>query len=170
MAKVHVLDITGDDLYRELVSEYKDLSPKSIETALLFIRVASQINVSREALFCRFGLTSGRYTILMMLRHEKTRSLLPSELAERSGVTRATMTQFVDALEKDEFVKREDHPDDRRAMQVKLTSQGEARLKEVLPEHLARLSHFTRILTMEEQSELLRLTEKLAMGLSEWPI
>ena len=154
-------------VFQELLAEYPDAEPEAVETALELIEVVGVLNFQKESLYERFGLTLGRFEILLILRNEPNRALSPSEIAKRMGVTRGTMTQFVDALEKDQLVLREDDPQDRRAMFIKLTAKGETLVKKVLPEHFKRLSQFIRILNKNERKLLLNLMGKLAQGVKE---
>ncbi len=155
----------NEKFYAELLREFPEASPEAIEAALQFMRVAARINVQQEAVFSENGLTSGRFALLMFLRREPGRVLSPSELARRAQVTRATMTQFLDALEGDGFVKRVPDPNDRRAMLVRLTAAGEAILRRVLPHRFRRLGHLTQVLTRQERKQLLGLLEKLSHDL-----
>lgn len=166
MASMDPADVRNDPVYQELLDEHRSASPEAIETALQFLRVAAKLNLGQEAKFNEFGLTSGRFGLLMLLRREPERALSPSELAKRTSVSRATMTQFIDALEKDGWVRRVDDPDDRRAMRVELTSKGDGLLKRVLPEHLKSLTHFSEALTRPERKQLLKLLEKVSESFS----
>ena len=102
-----ILDVTSDPVYQELLTNYPYVSPEAVETILQFNKISSIINMRKEAVLNEHGLTHGRFHLLMLLkRQEPVHSLSPSELAKRTGVTRGTMTQFIDAIEKDGFVKR----------------------------------------------------------------
>ena len=163
MEQTTILDISTDPVYQELVSSYPDVSTDAMATILQFCKISSLINMRREATLAEFGLTSGRFHLLMLLlRQEPVHALSPSELAKRTGVTRGTMTQFIDAIEKDGFVKRVEDPKDRRGMLVKLTEAGEAKLKEVLPTHIQRMAHYTRVLNADERDMMIHIMEKMA--------
>lgn len=151
-------------IYRELASEYPEILPEAIESALQFKTIAAEIHSKRDELFNSFGVTPGRFHLLMILKVESTKSLSPSELAKRTHVTRATMTQFVDALEKEEFVKRTHDPKDRRGMLVKLTDKGAAKVNEIMPHYLDRMCKFTSGLTREERCQLHYLMNKIHAG------
>jgi DNA-binding MarR family transcriptional regulator len=164
MGVLEVMKGSKSWVFQELQAEYPDAEPEAVETALELIEIVAVLNFQKEMLYERFGLTLGRFEILLILRNEPNRALPPSEIAKRMGVTRGTMTQFIDALEKDHLVIREDDPQDRRAMFIKLTSQGESLVQKVLPEHFKRLSRFIRVLTTSERKLLLSLMGKLAQG------
>jgi DNA-binding MarR family transcriptional regulator len=160
-----LLDVTKDPVYQELLSEYPKAAPEAVECALQFMRVAAFVNLRQEQKLGEFGLTIGRFHLLMLLRHEPSRALSPSELAKRTRVSRGTMTQFIDALEKDALVRRADDENDRRAMLIQLTSKGDALLKKILPAHLEKLSRITQVLNRSERKTLIDLMEKVRDGL-----
>lgn len=148
-------------IFNELIKEFPNVPHDAIEAALEFKMVASKMQLEREEMFQNFGITPGRFHLLMILKGEDGYILSPSELAKRTNVTRATMTQFVDALEREEYVKRTDDPKDRRGMLVQLTDKGIAKLKEILPHYFKKMTEFTSDLSAEERETLLRLMKKI---------
>lgn len=92
-----------------------------------------------------------------------------SRLAEALGITGATLTHHLSALERRGLVRRWREPDDRRAQQVALTPAGEQlfeRLRAVAQRHDRRLR---ASLTDEETATLRELLEKLRTGLEQDP-
>jgi DNA-binding MarR family transcriptional regulator len=63
----------------------------------------------------------------------------PSSLAEKAGVSRATMTGLIDGLEQVGLVNRIFDKEDRRSVQIQLTAAGQAKLDEVMPDYYRRL-------------------------------
>lgn len=159
MSQLNTVKFTA--IFNELVKEYPEVSTEALEAALEFKKVAAKMESEREELFAHFGITPGRFHLLMILKNEAGFILSPSELAKRTNVTRATMTQFVDALEKEDFVKRTDDPKDRRGMLVQLTDKGLSKLKEILPHYYKTLTGFTGDLSIEERDTLLNLMKKI---------
>ena len=138
-----------------------DIQEEDIQAALLLMDVASKMSVAKEALYARHGLTAGRFEILRRLKEEPGCALTPSDLARITGVCKTTMTQFVDTLERDGHVRREDNPADRRAKRVVLTRSGRAVVGKILPDHFERLANFARALTAAERKELCAILSKL---------
>ncbi len=162
-----ILDITSDPVYQELLLNYPETSAEAVETILKFHKLSTLINMRREAVLAEHGLTSGRFHLLMLLkRQEPVHALSPSDLAKKTGVTRGTMTQFIDAIEKDGFVKRVEDPKDRRGMLVELTPVGEQKLATVLPIHIARMEHYTRVLNSEERNQMISIMTKMVSTFS----
>lgn len=165
-----ILDVTTDPVYQELLTNYPQVSSEAVGTILQFNKVSSIINMKREATLVEHGLTSGRFHLLMLLKRQTpVQALSPSELAKRTGVTRGTMTQFIDAIEKDGFVKRVEDPKDRRGMLVELTEKGDSRLKEILPIHIQRMEHYTRVLDSEERKMMIHIMMKMVSTFSDIP-
>jgi DNA-binding MarR family transcriptional regulator len=95
--------------------------------------------------------------------------LTPAELAERTGVTRATITGLVDTLERAGFVTRTPHPGDRRMMSVGLTKRGEQLLAQIMPEHFRRMAWLMGPLSENERKTFVRLLTKVLERASEAP-
>jgi len=68
------------------------------------------------------GLTRARATALWEILHREP--ITQRELADALKVTPRNVTTLVDAMESTGFVKRTDHPSDRRATIVALTPKG----------------------------------------------
>ena len=141
--KKDILDVSNDPVFQELINEYPDSSPQSIEFILQFIKMATAMNIRREAIFNEYGLTSGRFHLLMLLKRESSHYLSPSELAKRTSVSRGTMTQFIDAIEKDSYAIRISDPHDKRGMLVELTEKGDKTLKKILPDYFSKMEVVT---------------------------
>lgn len=157
---VEICDPSMQSLYQDLLTEFPKSSPEAIEASLQILRIAANIHVRLESLFSEFGLSSGRFSLLMLLRQEPTKQLPPSEIASRAQVSRSTMTQFLDHLERDDLVKRFSDPQDRRALLVQLTPKAEAILKKIIPVHLKYLEHLTLVLSRAERKQLFQLMAK----------
>jgi DNA-binding MarR family transcriptional regulator len=157
-----ILDVTSDPVYQELILNYPNTSAEAVETILQFHKVSTLINTRREAILSEHGLTSGRFHLLMLLKRQgPVHALSPSDLAKKTGVTRGTMTQFIDAIEKDGFVKRVEDPKDRRGMLVQLTPAGEQKLAVVLPIHISRMENYTGVLNSEERKQMNNIMLKI---------
>lgn len=68
------------------------------------------------------GLTRARASALWAIAHRDT--ITQRELADALKVTPRNVTTLIDGLEKTGFVKRRDHPNDRRAILLDLTPAG----------------------------------------------
>lgn len=98
------------------------------------LALASAIDRACAARLTPHRLSEGKFVLLLLL-HNVPEGLAPYELAERAGVTRATITGLLDGLERDGFLARHDDPDDRRKVSVRLTTKGQATARELFNEH-----------------------------------
>lgn len=83
------------------------------------------------------GLTFFEYQVLAVLAEEPERKLRMSALAERTSGSLSRLSHVVRRLERQGLVRREGAPEDRRATNAILTDEGEARVRQAAPDHLA---------------------------------
>lgn len=111
------------------------------------------------------GLSFAQYRVLMHLffaeqMGERT-ELNPSEISDRQGVSRNTMSSFIRNLEDEELVERRLDPDDRRRFNISLTDAGRDVVRQHTRRHLETIDHFFGALRSDEQLELLKLLQQL---------
>lgn len=86
---------------------------------------AGQILSSRVDTVLRpLGLTFPRYEMLMLLVFSRTGALPLSAAGKRLMVHPTSITNTVDKLERDGFVERHPHPEDRRMVLAAITPDG----------------------------------------------
>jgi DNA-binding MarR family transcriptional regulator len=71
-----------------------------------------------------FGLTFSRYEALVLLTFTRTGSLPLGKMAERLMVHSTSITNTIDRLERDGFVRRLPQPNDRRLVLAEITEDG----------------------------------------------
>lgn len=167
-------DLPRYECLLEAAKEFPDLDPSAAEAFLNLLRTSDESFGATERNLLGHGLSPGRFGVLMLLwRGGRAQSepapeecgtgpRTPAELAEAAGVTRATMTGLVDTLERDDLVKRERDPDDRRMMSVRLTAKAERFLHKLLPSHFRVINALMRTLSESERKTLVRLLAKVA--------
>jgi DNA-binding MarR family transcriptional regulator len=93
------------------------------------LEVAVLINRDMDISLGERGLTPARTHLLWEAFHRGP--CTQRVLADALGVTPRNVTGLVDALEETGYVRREPHPDDRRATLVKLTDRGTDTMREM---------------------------------------
>lgn len=100
-------------------------SAGEVMAAATSIMRAQQIVVARVSEALRpFDLTFARYEALVLLLFSRQGSLPMGKMGERLMVHPTSVTNIVDRLEAQEFVKRVPHPTDRRTILVEITAEG----------------------------------------------
>jgi DNA-binding MarR family transcriptional regulator len=135
-------------------------------TTLALLRFAEELTAAIELhAQGRYRISAGRLAMLELLDGAPERALRPAELAERLGVTRASVTGLLDALEADGLVARRRDPSDGRGVRAALTGAGRELIGRILPGHVGRLAAVTRALSTEERAQLVGLLDKVRGGL-----
>ncbi|MCP1310208.1 MarR family winged helix-turn-helix transcriptional regulator [Paenibacillus tyrfis] len=150
---------------RQLERYGLDVDAQAILVATRLLAAGTKLGHASEVHFARFGLSTGRYRVLVELEDNEGEAL-PSQLAENLGVTRATMTGLIDTLERDGLVSRRTSAQDGRQRSVVLTEEGAKKLQAMAPEHFARLEAMVGLLSIEERGVFLDLLGRVTQGIS----
>jgi DNA-binding MarR family transcriptional regulator len=142
-----------------------DVEPGACELFLNLLRTGEAVSSVEQRYLATHGISPGRFAVMLLLGIEEAIVRKPSELAEMTGVTRATMTGLLDTLERDGYVQRTLDREDRRSMRVESTAKCREALQRVLPGYFRLVSAISATFTEEEREEFGRLTRKLQDGL-----
>ncbi len=104
-------------------------------------------------------LTPAQLHIVMWLGNDG--ALTMGDLARRVAVTEKTITGVVDRLERDQLVKRERDPADRRVVHVRLARRGLELFKRIDDGIAAKLAGLLSLLDAGDRQHLVRMVEKL---------
>lgn len=107
------------------------------------------ISESKLGLLLLFAATNGKD------------SLQPSEIAEKLGIRRASVTQQLDWLEEHKMITRIINKEDKRMINVSITERGYQLLNQSMPHFWQTCASFTNKLTDEESVIFLNLLEKI---------
>lgn len=159
-------DLPRFECLLEAAREFPDLDPSATEVFLHLLRAGDEAYRVVDSHFARYEISDGRFGVLMSLwgqcrRSGAPASLTPAEIAERTGVTRATITGLVDSLERSGLVTRTPHAQDRRMTAIELTPRGQQLLVELLPEHFRHMAWLMSPLKESERKTLVRLLSKV---------
>lgn len=105
------------------------------------------------------GLTAPQFDVICTLGN--TTGMMMHELAEKTLVTKGTLTGIVDRLEDKGLVRREVPPNNRRCFIVRLTDEGDEVFKYVFPEHISYLKEYFDHLSEADLEEIRLALQKL---------
>ena len=145
----------------EMAARYPEMDADASEVYLHFMRLGSEVGTRISDYLGGHGLSTGRMSILMMLNSCPDEARNPGELAERCGVTPATVSRLIDSLIKDGYVERMPNPDNRRVSPVRMTAGGKAYLEGLLPGYFSQIARNFGPLSAAERKSFLSIMHKL---------
>jgi DNA-binding MarR family transcriptional regulator len=128
-------------------------------------RVSHNLYQIGESSLAASGLSYAQYRILMSLffceRMEGRDELNPSEISERQGTSRNTVSALIRNLEDEGLVERDLDKEDRRKFNIRLTEAGRALVSEHASKHMRIIAGCFSTLNGDEQEALSQILNKL---------
>ncbi len=149
----------------KFVKRYPDADIAAISDFVNLLRASSDISTALDKLLAKHELLQGRWWVLVLLMRQDDLTSTPTDLAEKAGVTKATMTGFIDGLVREGLVTRITDDVDRRKLLIKLTDAGQQKLDMVLPDYYKKVSALMSLLDADQRASLLINVNVLASGL-----
>lgn len=166
---LYLRNLPQHDVLQNMAERIREVEPLSVESCLLLLRVAGEMRNLLDESLAAGGTSHGRFTILMLLYRyrERAEGVLPSELAEWAGVSRATVTGLLSGIESLGLVERVRDPDarDRRLFSARLTASGLTFIEKTLPGHTRLVAKMLATLSEGEKRQLASLLGKIDAGL-----
>jgi len=129
---------------------------------LQLTRTARVVSQAFERAMADAGGSASVWQVLLLVRSQQWGT--QSEMAEAMGISGATLTHHLNAMEEQGLVRRWRESSNRRVQRVELTDEGRAlfdRLRDVARAHDERLRSN---LSGEESAQLAELLERLRAG------
>jgi len=144
---------------------YPEADIQAILDFAIMLRAASDISDALDKLLAKHALLQGRWWVLVLLLRQPDLTSSPSELADKAGVTKATMTGFIDGLEREGLVSRLMDTVDRRKFMIRLTTAGQQKLDEVMPDYCNKVRALMTTLNTEERNVMVKNMKNLSAHL-----
>jgi len=158
-------DLPTTKVLGKFAERYPDADITAVSGFLHLLRVATDLSVALDVCLTKHGLLQGRWWVLILLMREDSKTSTPSVLAEKAGVTRATMTGLIDGLEQNGLVERIYTKDDRRSILIRLTDAGQDKLDAVMPDYYRRVRKCMQSLDDEKRMQLQQILELINAGM-----
>ncbi|MBC5825208.1 MAG: MarR family transcriptional regulator [Candidatus Eremiobacteraeota bacterium] len=133
----------------------------AINALLTLKRTAADLQGLIEGGLKQVDLSGGRLNVLMALHSSPNHMMALSDIGEYLVVTRPNITGLVDGLVSDGFVRRVDHPADRRMILAQLTERAVKFMDSFVPQHFRYVDDLMKCLTDAEQKQLVGLLDKI---------
>ena len=146
-----------------------DIDPGAIRLMDEMRRVSHNLYQIGEISLAASGLSYAQYRILMSLffceRMEGRDELNPSEISERQGTSRNTISALIRNLEDEGLIERHLDKEDRRKFNIRLTEAGRSLVSEHASRHMSIIAGCFSTLTGDEQEALSQILNKLGANI-----
>jgi len=137
---------------------------KALEAVFALRATAQQADNTITEWMAGTAGSPARYQILMMLWGAEGRGVPQKEIVAALGVTRATVSGLMAALERDGLVRSAPDHDDRRNLLASLTSKGEAIIGKATKANTVRLRAAFASMSLEELAAFTALLLRVRQG------
>lgn len=142
------------DNINEMIKENK----LNLSTLVVFSRAENTIHRLEYETIKESGLTVAQFAVLEALYNKG--DLRIQELIEKILTTSGNITVVIKNLEKDDLVKKNPDPSDKRAAIVSITDKGKEIIEGILPKHIENINRIFNILSDEEKIILKNILKK----------
>ena len=139
-------------------------SKSEVNTLNAFIKLmrsTESLNNRLNRHLAEADLTVSQFGVLEVLYH--LGPLNQRSIGEKLLKSGGNITMVIDNLERSGHVKRKKDPNDRRAVLIHLTPNGEKFIADFFPKHLERIKEEFSVFTEEEKKTLANLCKKLGV-------
>lgn len=166
MSKLYFTQLpTQEDLRHNAALLYPDLDYLTLYSHILLRKITTDLEVNLDSFFSQYNLSAGRFTLMALLNRTKE-GLMPSELAQKVGVTQATISGLINSLEKAGIAKRLSHEKDGRSFVIQLTTEGHAKVDEIMPLYHERISNYWSDFNEGEKQQLNSFMERIIKSIN----
>lgn len=147
-----------------------DVDPRTVRLMDNMRRVSHALYQLGESSLASAGLTFARFRLLMGLltseELEGRSELNPSEISDRMGISRNTVSTLIRELEEDGLIERHLDSSDRRRFNIRLTGAGQAVVRKNASQHYHAIASCFDTLSLEEQDNLSNILSKLGSSIA----
>lgn len=133
----------------------------TLNAFIKLMRATESLNNRLNRHLSEENLTVSQFGTLETLYH--LGPLNQRSIGEKLLKSGGNITMVIDNLEKSGYVVRKKDPEDRRAVLIHLTNEGEKFISEFFPKHLARIKEEFSVLDEKEKKTLANLCKKLGL-------
>lgn len=133
----------------------------ALDSYIKLSRAFETVTTAINAHLHNHDLTISQFGVLEALFH--LGPMQPGQLAAKILKSSGNLTLVIDNLVKQGLVTRQRRADDRRRIDIELTSEGQALIEAIFPGHAVGVAQTMGVLTTNEQTQLAVLCRKLGL-------
>ena len=128
----------------------------SLRALTVILRASTSITKMVKKDMNSYGVNPTEFMVLELLYSKGPQAI--QVIGNKVLLASSSITYVIDQLEKKDFVKRKENPEDRRVTLVSLTESGKELMSQIFPQHSSVIQELFQDLTEEE---LVRLTDEI---------
>jgi DNA-binding MarR family transcriptional regulator len=140
-------------------------TPAPYELLLAMLLVQNSLERRSEAFFQPFGLTASKFNILNLLSM-KNGPMDQSELVDQLLVGKSSISIVLNRMVRDNLIRRESHPKDRRQVVLVITKKGREIWSKVAPDYEANVREVFGKVPPSHRNQFLQDLKKLHEAIS----
>jgi MarR family transcriptional repressor of emrRAB len=152
---------------QNLKTRVPDLPASGILLCRLLQHVGREMAVMFEQQIRPFGLAEAEFRVLTTLFSQPKGVAHPSDLCVRASQSPANMSRISDTLVRRGLITRVSSLHDRRRMVLRITAEGEAFVRQMLPKLLAPLHEMLKDFPKTDQLQMISLLKRLGVELDK---
>jgi MarR family transcriptional regulator, negative regulator of the multidrug operon emrRAB len=121
-----------------------------------------------DCLLEQYDLSESRFIILMFLYQAPNQTLLPSDISEKLGSSRATVSKLLKVMEKKRWIVKRSSEIDKRFFGIQLTESGIQVLENFLPKNFSIVNTLLCDLTSDDIQALSKIFNKINNGTQKY--
>jgi DNA-binding MarR family transcriptional regulator len=121
-----------------------------------------------DRMLAKADLTLPQYNVLTELEHASSDPLTMTEISERLHITKPAVTSLADRLEQTKFLKRINHPTDRRISLLEIQPKGKRVVQSVQSQALDLLVVNIKQFNERERKIIMRFYELIGSSLDRF--
>jgi len=108
-----------------------------------------------------YGISHGRFSILLALLQSADQALISREIAVLLGKSKPTVARMLERLASDGLIRLHGDSADGRKKRITLTAKATALLGRIVPAYNSRIASMSRDLTATDKRSLMRIIAKI---------
>jgi DNA-binding MarR family transcriptional regulator len=148
-------DLPDTHILRKFAQRYSEADVDSVIQFLNILHVGTELSASLDRFLTTHGLLQGRWWVLILLMREDNLTSTLSELAKKSGVSKATMNGLIAGLLRDGLITRFEDSHDKRSRAIQLSALGQAKLDAVMPDYYQRVNKIMGVVSKDDREAML---------------
>lgn len=145
----------------------KGLDPARCQLVFEHLESATSMRLALHRVLSSYRVSDLQFSVLVALFALDPEPIMPADLADYTGVSRAAITDALVRLETQRLVSRTRDTADRRVYHLQLTAKGRTTVDEALNRYLEAVGSVARYIDPHTQPELLVAYQRLQRGASE---